>query len=201
MAWENELPADATRGSCKPVADRWLEHLSRAHGPALYRFLLRATFGDRQTAGDLTRETFLRAWRVLQPLGPDVEDLGPWLITLARRVAIDHRRTMGTRPAGAAVEDPTGVAAGGPATDILLDNQTVQLALGQLEPEQRRVVVETWGHGRSVAEVAGLLGIPGSTVKSRAYDALRALRTTIDEAASGRTVGHEGRSTNVSHAG
>ena len=61
------------------------------------------------------------------------------------------------------------------------------MALGQIGPDQRQVVVELYGHGRSVAEAARRLGMSTATVRWRAYDALRALRVAID-GASGEPV-------------
>src|SRR5215217_3375314 len=59
-----EIPAETGRsGACggdavTPAADSpdaRIEALYRAHGRALYRFLLRLTFGERQAAEDLCR--------------------------------------------------------------------------------------------------------------------------------------------------
>jgi RNA polymerase sigma-70 factor (ECF subfamily) len=54
-------------------------------------------------------------------------------------------------------------------------------ALGSLRPEHRRVLLETYYHGRSVAEAASVLGIPAGTVKSRTFYALRALKLALEE--------------------
>jgi RNA polymerase sigma-70 factor (ECF subfamily) len=43
------------------------------------------------------------------------------------------------------------------------------------------VIVETHYLGRSVAEAAATLGIPAATVKSRTFDALRALKLALEE--------------------
>ena len=51
----------------------------------------------------------------------------------------------------------------------------------ELPQHQRDVIVETYFRGRSVAETAAVLGIPAGTVKSRAFHALRALRTLLAE--------------------
>ena len=60
----------------------------------------------------------------------------------------------------------------------------VRVALAQLRPEHRHVIVEVFYLGRSVTEIAQLLSIPEGTVTSRAYDGLRQLRRLLS-AASG----------------
>jgi RNA polymerase sigma-70 factor (ECF subfamily) len=54
-------------------------------------------------------------------------------------------------------------------------------ALATLSADHRRVLVETYFRGRSVAEAAVALGVPPGTVKSRTYYALRALRAALEE--------------------
>jgi RNA polymerase sigma-70 factor (ECF subfamily) len=53
--------------------------------------------------------------------------------------------------------------------------------LERLTPAHREVLVECFYRGRSVAEVAVVLGIPAGTVKSRTHYAVRALRLVLDE--------------------
>jgi RNA polymerase sigma-70 factor, ECF subfamily len=188
MPWQNESAGEAPWGWYGSAADPRLEDLRRTYGPGLYRFLLRATPGDRELAGDLTRETLRRAWQILQPLGPDVDDVGAWLFTIARRVAVDHLRARRNQLGWVGAEGTSGEGATVSAIDLLADDQSVRMALGQLGSDHRRVVVEIYGHGRSVTEAASMLGISAALVRRRAYDALRAVRTSIDGAASGRPV-------------
>lgn len=50
--------------------------------------------GDRGLAEEATQQTFVQAWRRAQRFDPSRE-LGPWLATIAKRVAIDvHRRKV-----------------------------------------------------------------------------------------------------------
>ena len=53
--------------------------------------------------------------------------------------------------------------------------------LRSLPAEQREVLVECFFRGRSVAEAAARLGLPPSTVKMRAHQALRTLRMALNE--------------------
>jgi len=154
------------------------------------RFLLRFTLGDRELARELTAETFRRALRNVQGqdlerTDPDPSSVRPWLFTVARRVAIDHLRATRLRRAPADPAGTGGTAAPADAFDGLLDNHVLQLALRRLGPDDRRMVVELYGRGRSVADTAGMLGVPAAAVASRTHEALRTLRATMDDARSG----------------
>jgi RNA polymerase sigma-70 factor (ECF subfamily) len=69
----------------------------------------------------------------------------------------------------------------GDDTDRTLESWAVAEALASLRPDHRKVIVETYYRGCSVAEAAVTLGIPAGTVKSRTYYALKALKLALEE--------------------
>ncbi|MEV7085252.1 sigma-70 family RNA polymerase sigma factor [Streptomyces sp. NPDC093085] len=152
-----------------------LTELQRDHGPALLTFLLGLTYGDRQRAEDLLQETLVRAWLHPEAFAAPFESMRPWLFTVARRLAIDARRSRLARPPEvsdgvlAATADPEDRTEG---TVAALD---VRQAVRTLSHEHRAVLGEIYFRGLSVNEAARSLGIPPGTVKSRSYYALRAL--------------------------
>jgi len=62
-----------------------------------------------------------------------------------------------------------------------VESWTMAEALGRLSTEHREVLVQAHWMGRSVGEIAEVLGIPAGTVKSRTYYAVRALRLALEE--------------------
>ena len=158
--------------------ERLLRTLYDEHGGPLLGYVLRLTGGDRQQAEDVLQETLLRAWR--HPEALTGRPVRPWLFTVARNLVVDAHRARQARPAEAG-EAPLALL---PATDDLdraLESWTVAEALADLSPQHRSVLIETYYHGRSVAEAAAVLGIPPGTVKSRSYYALRALKLALEE--------------------
>ena len=102
----------------------------------------------------------------------------PWLTTVARRIVLNDRRNRGARPheVDDAVLAGVGVA---DDTEQALQRIIIKDALARLTPAHRRVVVEMYLRGRSVQEVARILGIPAGTVKSRLHYAIRAMRAAM----------------------
>jgi RNA polymerase sigma-70 factor (ECF subfamily) len=69
----------------------------------------------------------------------------------------------------------------GGASEQVVNCHLVTAALGGLTQEHRDVLRECYFRGSSVAQAARALGIAPSTVKSRTYYALCALRLAIEE--------------------
>jgi RNA polymerase sigma-70 factor (ECF subfamily) len=178
------MTAATTLTTGTTTAEHELAALQREHGRPLFALLLRLCDGDRQRAEDLVQETLVRAWQHPEALRADAfESVRPWLLTVARRLAIDARRARQARPAevGDAVLESAGVHAGVCADHAERSAATVDVreAVKTLTPEHREVLVLVYFQGASVAEAAKTLGIPPGTVKSRAYYALRALRRVL----------------------
>ena len=155
-----------------------LRTLYADHSAALYGYALQLLGGDRQQAEDVVQETLLRAWRHPEAFEPARGDPRPWLRTVAHRLVIDRYRARRARPHEVAVE----LLAELPAADELdhaLDAWQMAAVLRRMTAAHRDVLVQTFYLGRSVAEAGVVLGIPAGTVKSRAYYALRELRSLL----------------------
>lgn len=123
---------------------------------------LAAALVDRDTADDLTQETFLRALKAL-PGFEGRAGVRTWLLSIARRTCADHlratvrRRRLGDRLLSAPAEpgpDDTGLV---DALDLL----------GRLDPVRRAAFVLTQVTGLSYLEAAAVEGVPVGTIRSR----------------------------------
>src|SRR5215208_2492643 len=61
--------------------------------PRVYNFF-RYRFGPSADVEDLTSRTFEKAWAARHRYRRDLAAFSTWLMTIARNVAIDHRRTL-----------------------------------------------------------------------------------------------------------
>jgi RNA polymerase sigma-70 factor (ECF subfamily) len=164
------------------------EQMYARYGGTLMRLAVHLT-GDWHHAEDLAQEAMLRAWRHRDAIRPGQERA--WLAATARNLAIDGYRRDQARHAREARYASLSVLPEDPAGRIA-DAVTVRAAVAALPPIRRAVIAEIYYAGRTIAETAAALGIPPSTVKSRANHALTALRsaltaTTDSTVPSGRT--------------
>jgi RNA polymerase sigma-70 factor (ECF subfamily) len=148
------------------------------HGPALLQLATVLTSGDRGRAEDLVQETMLRAWTHRNNL--DMQNRPPraWLITVARRLAVDACRARRARPQEVQLEEHLA-AAGGLRADAGVEEIGVRAANASLPGLQRQVLAEVYYRDRSVANTARILQIPPGTVRSRTFYGLRAVRRAL----------------------
>jgi RNA polymerase sigma-70 factor (ECF subfamily) len=177
-----ELVADPLRGRTSlldlpPEPGFDLSTAYDEHGHALFGFAVNA-LRDRALAEDCVQETFLRAWRARDRFDPARASLRTWLFAIERNVIADAMRAAKRMPAQAPADSLDETEA--PADDPL-DSLTLQEGLAKLSPEHREIVVDVHLSGLSYAEVAGIRGVPVATLRTRAFYALRALRSHLEE--------------------
>lgn len=155
-----------------------------AHGAEIYRFALRG-LGDRGVAQDAVQETFLRAWRARERYDPQIAGMRVWLFGIARNVVIDLHRARGSRAWLNDLADHETLERSSPTSpdgwEALMHRWLVEEALRRLGDDHRTALTETYLNDRSYAEVAGELGIPESTLRSRVFYGLKALRVVLEE--------------------
>ncbi|MGO4583456.1 sigma-70 family RNA polymerase sigma factor [Arthrobacter sp. 2RAF6] len=160
-----------------PLDEDVVAAIYRDHGTALRRFVLSCT-PDAHLAEDVVQETILRVWQHAPQI---TGSLRSYLFRTARNVIIDNYRKAQRRPAEAAERDMADPEEATERVDELLNRVLMEEALLRLSTEHREVLVALHYERFTVNEAALRLNIPGGTVKSRAFYAVRALRTILDE--------------------
>lgn len=168
------------RGRSEPgaITEDVLRDAFLAMGGEMLGFARRSLL-DSGLADDAVQETFVRAWRSRAQFDPSRGSLRTWLFTIERRAIIDLIGKQ-SRMATGVMDDETDVPTADGLEDAIVSWQ-VDVALGRLHEDHRRVIHELYFNGRSGPEVSALLEIPEGTVRSRAFYALRSLRVLLNE--------------------
>jgi len=150
------------------------EDLVKTHTRRVYAICLRFTSRE-QEAQDLTQEVFLRVFRTVKSFRAGEGSFTVWLTRLTRNLLIDnYRRTKSERVTDSIeeqlpmLEEKTAIES---RTDAMLAgreaSEVLQGALAKLSPELREAVILRDLEGMEYREIAGSLGVPEGTVKSR----------------------------------
>ncbi|MCU1322178.1 MAG: polymerase subunit sigma-70 [Acidobacteriaceae bacterium] len=177
-----------------------LDQLIEIYQHRLLRYLLFLT-GKREVAEDLFQETWMRVLlRGAQYNGKARFDT--WLFTIARNLVIDlsRKRTMSSldeMSEGREDERPFEIAMEGPSPleqfQSREDSAEVAEVLLKLEPNYREVLMLRFYEELSLEEIAGLTRAPLSTVKSRLYRGLAALKPEVEQLRASRRLAEAGQ--------
>jgi len=159
-----------------------MRQLFSRHQVPLYRWLVRIV-RDEALAEDLLSEVFLDVWR--QAVSFEARSsVSTWLLAIARYKALSALR----RRTDAQLDDEFAAAIPDPADDPerVLQNrdreELLQRSLARLSPEHGEVIDLVYYHGKSVKEVAEIVGAAEATVKTRMFYARRKLAEMVEAA-------------------
>lgn len=157
----------------------------------LFRFVIRL-LGRDEDARDVCQETFLRVLDRARHFRPGAK-FSTWMYQIALNLCRDRaRRTRRwdrilVRPRPVVDEVPVETEASAPADDqphaayeVEERRAAVRVALESLPADQREVLVLKEYEGLKFREIAEVLGLPESTVKSRMYVALESMRASLE---------------------
>jgi len=148
------------------------------HSAKVYGLALRVV-GDRMTAEEVTQDAFLRLWTRASTYNPDRGKLSSWLLTITRRLAIDHFRLEARRPLTWNPSDPDNALEKVPDPASQSDESRwamMKFALIKLPEEQRSVIELAFYHSMSHSQIADFQSIPLGTVKTRLRLGMEKLR-------------------------
>jgi RNA polymerase sigma-70 factor, ECF subfamily len=137
-------------------------------------------------AVEVTQDVFIELWKHSHRYDQAMGSVMAWLLTIARRRAIDRvrheerRRKQDTRYAD---DHPTVETDVFDTVDRTIVAERVRQALHSLTDRQRQAVELAYLDGYANLEIAGLLGIPLGTTKTRIRDGLTRLQATLLEQA------------------
>jgi RNA polymerase sigma-70 factor (ECF subfamily) len=164
----------------------------------LVRYLI-YLLGRRDSIDDLVQETWLRVLERGRSYDGHSR-FEPWLFAIARNLTIDHlrqRRIFSLDSSGDASDShandspeqdhkPLSLASHDPSPFELAarteDAQRLAHTLETLEPIYREALVLRFQEDLSLQEIATVVGVPLTTVSSRIYRGLAALRAQLEEA-------------------
>jgi RNA polymerase sigma-70 factor (ECF subfamily) len=163
------LIARIRAGDQTAMADLYDRYARVVYGVAL------RVLADTAAAEDVVQEVFLQLWRNPQAYDAKRGRLAPWLAVISRNRAIDFLRK---RPLDDDIDEmpiSTGVDLEDEAAQKLAIDK-VRGVLGQLPQDQRKALEMAFFEGMTHTEIAGKMGEPLGTIKTRIRTGLLALR-------------------------
>jgi RNA polymerase sigma-70 factor, ECF subfamily len=187
MTDELQVIANGLRRRDANLLDRLIEQYQQR----LYRYLLFLT-GDPALAEDLFQETWIRVLERGHQYNAKSK-FESWLFAIARNLVIDVSRRKKFRSleeladpeSNQAFEPPDDRAVSALQLLVARENeQAVQLSLLKIPAYYREVLLLRFHEELGLEEIAAVLATPLSTVKSRLYRGLEALKSALPQGAA-----------------
>jgi len=169
MADERRLIARAQAGDSGAFRELVEQHQARAYTLAL-RILRSAS-----DAEEVAQDAFVRVWTALPGFRGE-SSFGTWLYRIVARRSFDRAQVLSHRRARERLDEQLPEHAGSEPEQDALRSALLERLIGDLSPAQRAAVTMFYYEGRSVEQVASVLGMPENTVKTHLLRARAALR-------------------------
>jgi RNA polymerase sigma-70 factor, ECF subfamily len=165
-----------------------LDHLIELYQHRLYRYLLFLT-GNPALAEDLFQETWIRVLERGHQYNAKSK-FESWLFAIARNLVIDVSRRkkmpsledLGDKDSNQPFDPPDEHSISALQLLVSRENQqAVQLSLLKIPAYYREVLLLRFHEEMGLEEIAAMMSTPVSTVKSRLYRGLAALKSALPE--------------------
>jgi RNA polymerase sigma-70 factor (ECF subfamily) len=182
-SWDHE-DAELLAGIARRDSDAFLR-LYRKYNTRVFSLVFRI-LGDRAAAEEVLQDAFYRLWDRSELYQPQKGQLISWLLTVARNLALDHKRKESRRVESsvfAVGEDCAGIDLDTlPEMASLVDpdlSRSIQGVMAELPGEQKEVIELAYFEGLTHQELSDKLGQSLGTVKTRIRLGLAKLRKAL----------------------
>ena len=144
--------------------------------------LVRQVVRDPAQSEEVAQEVLLEVWRSASRFDPDRGSAAAWALTIAHRRSVDRVRSesAGSRREQKVALDRESDDDVAETVAATLDHQRVRRCLDGLTELQRESIQLAYYGGYSYPQVAQLLGVALSTVKTRIRDGLIRMRDCME---------------------
>jgi RNA polymerase sigma-70 factor, ECF subfamily len=157
------------------------EALYRRYQTRVYRHLL-SIVRDSRTAESLTNDVLVDVWKGAGRFRGQAR-VSTWVFSMAHHKALNELRRRKRSPEEDEVPENFPDPGDSPDSQAVRGDLRARLrrALDALAPIHREVLDLTFYHELSYDEIAAVTGCPPNTVKTRAFNAKRRLRTLLEQ--------------------
>jgi RNA polymerase sigma-70 factor (ECF subfamily) len=186
---------EGPRGAVVTDEERWVEaarkgdkaafgRLVEAYQGPIYNLAYRM-LGNASEAEDAAQEAFVRAYKHLRTYDPQ-RPFSTWLFSIASHYCIDRirRRRIDWLPLEEEIAEPVRLASASPNPERVVTERDreawVQELMSTLAPVDRAALTLHYWYDAPYSEIAEVLELTVSAVKSRLYRARRALAEQME---------------------
>jgi RNA polymerase sigma-70 factor (ECF subfamily) len=158
-----------------------LEKIFREHSNLVFRVILFKIGMNKESAQDLTQETFIRAWKYKSSFNSDKSQLKTWLVKIAKNICIDYQKKQ--KPVLDVADFEEVIASKESTEDIgakSIMKEKILIKLNDLSESDREILTLRYIEEFDLKEIAQSLGKPYFIVKVSANRAFKRLQKLFE---------------------
>ena len=149
----------------------------------IFNFILRHVF-HKETAEDLTSQTFFKALRHVKKNTPDIKNFNAWIYKIATNEILMHHRKKGTKNIFSIEEEQDQlktvlVEQKNLTPDMYIDFMAVRQELKNLKPQEALIIELYYFEQKSYAEISEIVNIKETTLRSTIHRGLKKLKERL----------------------
>jgi RNA polymerase sigma-70 factor (ECF subfamily) len=149
----------------------------------IFNFILRHVF-HRETAEDLTSQTFFKALRFVKKNTPNIDNFNAWIYKLATNEILMHHRKKGVKSTFSIEDEREQVRTvlieqKSVAPDMYVDFMAVRQELKKLQPREALIIELYYFEQKSYAEISEIVNIKETTLRSMIHRSLKKLKERL----------------------
>lgn len=143
--------------------------------------LARRILRSEPDAEEVLQDVFVKIWQKALEYAPHKGKVSTWILTIAHHSAIDALRRRKSRETLPILDEEFAQTPDLRQSRDPLEQQLLENALAQLEPQEKRCIELAYFEGLSHAQLSNRLEMPLGTVKTRIRTGLEKLRNTLGD--------------------
>jgi RNA polymerase sigma-70 factor, ECF subfamily len=143
--------------------------------------LARRILRSESDAEEVVQDVFVKVWQKALEYAPHKGKVSTWLLTIAHHSAIDALRRRTSRDTLPILDEDFDRTPDLRDKRDPLEQQMLETALSQLEPQEKHCIELAYFEGLSHAQLSARLEMPLGTVKTRIRTGLEKLRNTLGD--------------------
>jgi len=155
------------------------DKLYNQHYEQIYRYCYRFV-NNRETAGDIAQETFLKLYQRMSNIGYSIENTNAWLYKVAGNLCLNSIKSNNRQGTKIDIKSTDCIEVINPEENLIARERTerIRLAIEQISPKHRMLIF-MYQDGLSYKEMSNATGIPFNSIGKTLWRCIDKISRTL----------------------
>lgn len=155
------------------------DKLYNQHYEQIYRYCYRFV-NNRETAGDIAQETFLKLYQRMSNIGYSIENTNAWLYKVAGNLCLNSIKSNNRQGTKIDIKSTDCIEVINPEENLIARERTerIRLAIDQISPKHRMLIF-MYQDGLSYKEMSNATGIPFNSIGKTLWRCIDKISRTL----------------------